>query len=49
MRNLLLLLALANILYFMWGRFTEEPPRLGRSIGRNRGECRRRARLRGTL
>jgi SPOR domain len=29
MRNLLMLLALANILYFMWGRFVEEPDQTG--------------------
>jgi hypothetical protein len=29
MRNLLLLLLLANILYFVWGRFVEEPPPTG--------------------
>ena len=29
MRNLLLLLVLANVLYYMWGRFVEEPDQLG--------------------
>ena len=29
MRNLLMLLVLANVLYFMWGRFVEEPEQLG--------------------
>lgn len=29
MRNLLLLLALANILYFMWGRYVAEPEETG--------------------
>jgi hypothetical protein len=29
MRNLLLLLLLANILYFLWSRFAEEPPETG--------------------
>jgi hypothetical protein len=29
MRNLLLLLLLANILYFLWSRFVEEPPETG--------------------
>ena len=29
MRNLLMLLVLANILYFMWGRFVEEPEETG--------------------
>lgn len=29
MRNLLLLLALANILYFMWGRYVAEPDETG--------------------
>jgi len=29
MRNLLMLLALANILYFMWGRFVESPQEPG--------------------
>ena len=29
MRNLLLLLLLANILYYMWGRFTGDPDQLG--------------------
>jgi len=29
MRNLLLLLILANILYFVWGLFAEEPPETG--------------------
>ena len=29
MKNLLLLLLLANILYFMWGRFVEEPDQTG--------------------
>jgi hypothetical protein len=29
MRNLLLLLVLANILYFIWGRVIEEPPERG--------------------
>ena len=29
MRNLLLLLLLANILYYMWGRFVEDPDQLG--------------------
>ena len=29
MRNLLLLLLLANILYYMWGRFTDDPDQLG--------------------
>jgi hypothetical protein len=32
MRNLLLLLALANILYFMWGWFAEDPPQPGVAI-----------------
>lgn len=32
MKNLLLLLLLANILYFMWGMFTEEPPKPGTAI-----------------
>ena len=32
MRNLLLLLALANILYFMWGRYAEEPAQPGVAI-----------------
>ena len=32
MRNLLLLLLLANILYFMWGWFAEEPPQPGVAI-----------------
>jgi hypothetical protein len=29
MRNLILLLVLANILYFMWGRFVADPPETG--------------------
>ena len=29
MKNLILLLLLANILYFMWGRFVEEPEETG--------------------
>jgi hypothetical protein len=29
MRNLLLVLLLANILYFLWSRFVEEPPETG--------------------
>jgi hypothetical protein len=29
MKNLLLLLLLANILYFLWSRFVEEPPETG--------------------
>jgi hypothetical protein len=29
MRNLLLLLLLANILYYMWGRFVDDPDQLG--------------------
>lgn len=29
MRNLLMLLVLANVLYWMWGRFVEEPPETG--------------------
>ncbi len=29
MRNLLMLLALANILYYMWGRFVDEPDQTG--------------------
>ena len=29
MRNLLLLLVLANVLYFLWGRFVEEPEKTG--------------------
>ena len=29
MRNLLLLLALANILYYMWGRFVDNPDETG--------------------
>ena len=29
MRNLLMLLVLANVLYFMWGRFVEEPEQQG--------------------
>ncbi|MDH4047072.1 MAG: SPOR domain-containing protein [Gammaproteobacteria bacterium] len=29
MRNLLLLLLLANILYYLWGRFVDEPPETG--------------------
>ena len=32
MRNLLLLLALANILYFLWGWFAENPPQPGVAI-----------------
>jgi len=32
MRNLLLLLLLANILYFMWGRFVEESPETGVAV-----------------
>jgi hypothetical protein len=32
MKNLLLLLLLANILYFLWGWFAEEPPRPGIAI-----------------
>jgi hypothetical protein len=32
MRNLLLLLALANILYFLWSWFTEQPPQPGVAI-----------------
>jgi len=32
MKNLLLLLLLANILYLMWGMFTEEPPKPGTAI-----------------
>lgn len=32
MKNLLLLLILANILYFMWGMFTTEEPQLGVAI-----------------
>jgi hypothetical protein len=32
MRNLLLLLILANILYFVWGFLTEEPPETGIAI-----------------
>ena len=32
MKNLLLLLLLANILYLMWGMFTEEPPGPGVAI-----------------
>ena len=32
MRNLLLLLILANILYFVWGFLTEEPPEVGIAI-----------------
>lgn len=32
MKNLLLLLLLANILYFMWGRFTEPSPEPGVAI-----------------
>lgn len=29
MKNLLMLLVLANVLYFMWGRFVEEPEQTG--------------------
>lgn len=29
MRNLLLLLVLANVLYFLWGRYNEKPPETG--------------------
>ena len=29
MRNLLLLLVLANVLYWMWGRFVDDPPETG--------------------
>ena len=29
MKNLILLLVLANILYFMWGRFVADPPETG--------------------
>lgn len=32
MRNLLLILLLANILYFMWGMFRDEPPQPGVEI-----------------
>ena len=32
MRNLLLALLLANILYFMWGRFVEQPPESGVAV-----------------
>ncbi|MDH3954684.1 MAG: hypothetical protein OEV03_10715, partial [Gammaproteobacteria bacterium] len=32
MKNLLLLLLLANILYFLWGRFAAEPPQPGVAI-----------------
>ena len=32
MKNLLLLLLLANILYFLWSRFAEDPPRPGVAI-----------------
>ena len=32
MKNLLLILLLANILYFMWGRFVEEEPVPGVAI-----------------
>ena len=32
MRNLLLLLLLANILYFLWGLFAEEPPVTGVAV-----------------
>lgn len=32
MKNLLLLLLLANILYFVWGHFTEQPPKPGVAI-----------------
>ena len=32
MKNLLLLLLLANILYFMWSRFVEEPPETGVAV-----------------
>lgn len=32
MKNLLLLLLLANVLYFLWGRFVEQPPEPGIAI-----------------
>ena len=32
MKNLLLLLLLANILYFIWGLFVDEPPEAGVEI-----------------
>jgi len=32
MRNLLLILLLANILYFLWNRFVEEPPEQGVAV-----------------
>ena len=32
MKNLLLLLILANILYFVWGFLTEEPPETGIAV-----------------
>lgn len=32
MRNILLALVLANILYFLWGRFVEEPPEYGVAV-----------------
>ena len=37
MKNLLMLLVLANVLYFMWGRFVEEPEQPGpRVVARRR-------------
>jgi hypothetical protein len=32
MKNLLLILVLANVLYFLWGRYQEEPPMPGSTI-----------------
>ena len=32
MRNILLALLVANVLYFMWGRFVEDPPEFGVAV-----------------